>query len=97
MVRPYTTLELAASSVVHVVVAVVYEGAVAIEEMTGGVLRTVTVIEEVATLPEMSAATAESVYEPSGVVVPMVIFHVVVYGEDNIADPIFVLPTLNCT
>jgi hypothetical protein len=61
VVRPYTTFELAASSVVQVVVAPVYEVLVAIEEMTGGVLRTVTVTEEVARLPEVSAATAESV------------------------------------
>lgn len=90
-------MELAASSVVHVVVAVVYEGVVAIAEMAGGVLRTVTLIEDVARLPEVSAATALSVYDPSGVEVPATVFHVVVYGEDNIADPIFVFPTLNWT
>ena len=65
MVSPYTTLDVAASSVVQVMVAEKYEVLVAIDEMTGGELRTVTVTEEVARLPELSAAMAESVCEPS--------------------------------
>lgn len=77
-------------------VALVVVAEAAMFELTGGVFCTVTVTEDVATLPTMSVATAESVYEPLGVVVP-VVFHVVVYGDDIIADPIFSFPTLNWT
>ena len=69
------TVEVAASLVVQVIVAVVSVVLVAIEEMIGAVLSTVTVIEaEVVVLPAASLATASIVWKPSDT---DVLFHVV--------------------
>lgn len=59
MVRPYKTSEVAGSSVLHIAVAVVYDDELAAtDEISGGVLRTVTVSDDEATVPSMSSATA---------------------------------------
>lgn len=48
-------------------------------------------------MPTVSSATAESVYAPSGVEVPIVVFHVVTYGDERTAAPMFAPFSLNWT
>ena len=80
---------------VQVMVAVVVAVLEAIELMTGGVLSTVTLIdEEVAKLPEASRATATIDLEPLDVAV---VSHATEYGAEVSSDPIIVPFTLNVT
>jgi hypothetical protein len=89
-------VEVAALSVVHVMVALVAPGVPEeINEITGAALSTVTVTAaEVAEFPAASRATATIECDA---LLTDVLFQVIEYGDDVTSEPTFAPSTLNCT
>lgn len=94
MVVPTKTSESAASLVAQVVVAVKLLGVAKMEERLTGVFSTVTLSLAEAVTPTVFVTVALMVCEPSET---PVLFQVVVYGADVMAEPKLVLSIWNCT
>ena len=93
--RPYTTSDVALSSVAQVMVEVAEAVVDAMDEMTGPVLSTVKeTADDVARLFEVSRATATMDFVPLEVAV---LSQVTPYGDEVSSEPMMAPPILNVT